>query len=67
MLSNKYTSYYLSQKNLRNSFDQKKFNFSINEFFMKGKIIFISGSTDGIGKQAAVELAARGAHIIVHG
>lgn len=34
---------------------------------MKGKIIFISGSTDGIGKQAALELAKLGAHIIVHG
>lgn len=34
---------------------------------MKGKIIFISGSTDGIGKQAALELAKQGAHIIIHG
>ncbi|MBY9001523.1 MAG: SDR family NAD(P)-dependent oxidoreductase [Candidatus Heimdallarchaeota archaeon] len=34
---------------------------------MKGKIIFISGSTDGIGKQAALELARQGAHIIIHG
>ena len=34
---------------------------------MKGKIIFISGSTDGIGKQAALELAKLGAHVIVHG
>ena len=34
---------------------------------MKGKIIFISGATDGIGKQAALELAGQGAHIIVHG
>ena len=34
---------------------------------MKGKIIFISGATDGIGRQAALELAKLGAHIIVHG
>ncbi|NPD88407.1 MAG: SDR family oxidoreductase [Asgard group archaeon] len=34
---------------------------------MKGKIIFISGSTDGIGKQAALELAKQGAYIIIHG
>lgn len=34
---------------------------------MKGKIIFISGSTDGIGKQSALELAKQGAHIIIHG
>jgi len=34
---------------------------------MKGKIIFISGSTDGIGKQAALELAKLGAHVIIHG
>jgi NAD(P)-dependent dehydrogenase (short-subunit alcohol dehydrogenase family) len=34
---------------------------------MKGKIIFISGSTDGIGKQAALELAKQGAHVIIHG
>ncbi len=34
---------------------------------MKGRIIFISGSTDGIGKQAALELAKQGAYIIIHG
>ncbi len=34
---------------------------------MEGKVIFISGSTDGIGKQAALELAKMGAHVIVHG
>jgi len=34
---------------------------------MKGKIIFISGSTSGIGKQAALELAKQGAHVIIHG
>ena len=40
---------------------------TIHELFMKGKIIFISGSTDGIGKRAALELAKLGAHVIVHG
>ncbi len=30
-------------------------------------IVFISGSTDGKGKQAALELAKKGAHIIVNG
>ena len=34
---------------------------------MDGRIILISGSTDGIGKQAALELAKQGAHIIIHG
>jgi NAD(P)-dependent dehydrogenase (short-subunit alcohol dehydrogenase family) len=34
---------------------------------MKNKVILITGSTDGIGRQAALELAATGAKIIVHG
>ncbi len=34
---------------------------------MNNKIIFISGSTDGIGKQSALELAKQGAHLIIHG
>jgi len=34
---------------------------------MKDKLILITGSTDGIGKQTAVELALMGAQIIVHG
>jgi NAD(P)-dependent dehydrogenase (short-subunit alcohol dehydrogenase family) len=34
---------------------------------MKGKKILITGSTDGIGKQTALELAQMGAHIIIHG
>lgn len=34
---------------------------------MKNKIVLITGSTDGIGKQTAIELASLGAHILVHG
>ncbi len=34
---------------------------------MKNRIVFITGSTDGIGKQTAIELAKMGATILVHG
>ncbi|MCB0805859.1 MAG: SDR family oxidoreductase [Bacteroidales bacterium] len=34
---------------------------------MKGKTILVTGSTDGIGKQTAIELASAGATVIVHG
>lgn len=34
---------------------------------MKNKIAFITGSTDGIGKQTAIDLAGRGFDIILHG
>ena len=34
---------------------------------MKGKTILVTGSTDGIGKQTALELACMGATVIIHG
>jgi NAD(P)-dependent dehydrogenase (short-subunit alcohol dehydrogenase family) len=34
---------------------------------MKGKNVLITGSTDGIGRQTALELARMGAKVIIHG
>jgi NAD(P)-dependent dehydrogenase (short-subunit alcohol dehydrogenase family) len=34
---------------------------------MKGKTVLITGSTDGLGREVARRVAARGAHVIVHG
>ncbi len=34
---------------------------------VEGKVILVTGSTDGIGMQTALELAGMGAHVIVHG
>lgn len=34
---------------------------------MKGKTVFITGSTDGVGRYVATELAAQGAKVLIHG
>jgi NAD(P)-dependent dehydrogenase (short-subunit alcohol dehydrogenase family) len=34
---------------------------------MKGKVVLVTGSTDGIGKETALELARMGATVILHG
>jgi NAD(P)-dependent dehydrogenase (short-subunit alcohol dehydrogenase family) len=34
---------------------------------MSGKTVLVTGSTDGVGRQTAVDLAAMGATVIVHG
>lgn len=34
---------------------------------LKDKIVLVTGSTDGIGKQTALDLIGKGAHVIIHG
>ena len=34
---------------------------------MKGKVVMVTGSTDGLGREVARRVAALGAHVIVHG
>ena len=34
---------------------------------MKGKVILVTGSTDGLGREVALRAGALGAHVIVHG
>jgi NAD(P)-dependent dehydrogenase (short-subunit alcohol dehydrogenase family) len=34
---------------------------------MNGEVVLITGSTDGLGREVARRVAARGAHVIVHG
>src|SRR5574341_10109 len=35
--------------------------------FMKERVVFITGSTNGIGRQTALELARVGARVLLHG
>ena len=39
----------------------------MTEAIMTGKTVLVTGSTDGIGRQTAVELAALGADVLLHG
>src|SRR5439155_3102501 len=34
---------------------------------VKGKTVFITGSTDGVGRYVALELAKQGANLLIHG
>src|SRR5690606_41797493 len=34
---------------------------------MTGKTVLVTGSTDGLGREAALRLGAMGAHVLVHG
>ena len=34
---------------------------------MNNKIVLITGSTDGLGKESAIQLAKQGYHVIIHG
>lgn len=34
---------------------------------MENKIVLVTGSTDGIGKQTALELAKKNAYVLIHG
>src|SRR6202008_3381862 len=34
---------------------------------MKGKTVFITGSTDGVGRYVAAQLAGQGARVLIHG
>ena len=34
---------------------------------LKNKVVFITGATDGIGKETAKKAAEKGAQVIVHG
>ena len=34
---------------------------------MNGKTVFITGSTDGVGRYVAAQLAGQGAKVLIHG
>ncbi len=39
----------------------------MKEGLMVGKVVFVTGSTDGIGKEAALGMAGMGARVLLHG
>ena len=39
----------------------------INYANMENKVVLVTGATDGIGKQVALDLASLGAHVFIHG
>jgi NAD(P)-dependent dehydrogenase (short-subunit alcohol dehydrogenase family) len=39
----------------------------VDDTTMKDRVVLITGSTDGLGREVALRVAARGAHVIVHG
>jgi NAD(P)-dependent dehydrogenase (short-subunit alcohol dehydrogenase family) len=38
-----------------------------NPMLLKGKVVMVTGSTDGLGREVAIRSAALGANVIVHG
>src|SRR5260370_37728441 len=40
---------------------------NLKKYFLKNAYVVVTGSTDGIGKALAIELAKRGFNIILHG
>ncbi len=39
----------------------------MKEGLMVGKVVFVTGSTDGIGKETALGMAGMGARVLLHG
>src|ERR1700682_3930874 len=48
---------------------QRKFTDGLENIEMKmtGKTVWITGSTDGVGRYVAAKLAAAGANVLIHG